>query len=73
MLNQEMKAALEAAMANPKLAKKMEEVIAASESPAQADAVEEAASNADLPTAVAKINEVIAALKASGLMSSQLE
>jgi len=73
MLNQEMKAALEAAMANPKLAKKMEEVIAASESPAQADAVEEAASNADLPTAVAKINEVIAALKAAGLMSSQSE
>ena len=73
MLNQEMKAALEAAMANPKLAKKMEEVIAASESPAQADAVEAAASNADLPTAVAKINEVIAALKAAGLMSSQLE
>ena len=68
MLNQEMKAALEAAMANPKLAKKIEEVIAASESPAQADAVEEAASNADLPTAVAKINEVIAALKAAGLM-----
>ena len=73
MLNQEMKAAHEAAMANPKLAKKMEEVIAASESPAQADAVEEAASNADLPTTVAKINEVIAALKASGLMSSQSE
>ena len=71
MLNQEMKAALEAAMANPKLAKKMEEVIAASESPAQADAVEEAASNADLPTAVAKINEVIAALKAAGLMKSE--
>ena len=73
MLNQEMKAALEAAMANPKLAKKIEEVIAASESPAQADAVEEAASNADLLTAVAKINEVIAALKAAGLMSSQSE
>ena len=73
MLNQEMKAALEAAMANPKLAKKMEEVIAASESPAQADAVEAAASNADLPTAVAKINEVIAALKAAGLMSSLSE
>lgn len=71
MLNQEMKAALEAAMANPKLAKKMEEVIAASESPAQADAVEEAAPNADLPTAVAKINEVIAALKAAGLMKSE--
>ncbi len=71
MLNQEMKAALEAAMANPKLAKKIEEVIAASESPAQADAVEEAASNADLPTAVAKINEVIAALKAAGLMKSE--
>ena len=71
MLNQEMKAALEAAMANPKLAKKIEEVIAASESPAQADAVEEAASDADLPTAVAKINEVIAALKAAGLMKSE--
>ena len=71
MLNQEMKAALEAAMANPKLAKKMEEVIAASESPAQADAVEEAASNADLPTTVAKINEVIAVLKAAGLMKSE--
>lgn len=70
MLNQEMKAALEAAMANPKLAKKIEEVIAAFESPAQADAVAAAAPAADLPTAVAKINEVIAALKAAGLMKS---
>lgn len=70
MLNQEMKAALEAAMANPKLAKKMEEVIATVEAP-PAEFVSAAASDADLPTAVAKINEVIAALKAAGLMNPQ--
>ena len=70
-MNQEMKAALEAAMANPRLSKKMEEIIVASDVPAaQADVVAELPSNAVLVDVISTLNEVIAALKAAGLMKS---
>ena len=66
-MNHELKAALEAAMANPKLAKKVLEVLELELK--KAEAVEELAPEATLPEAVAAINEIIVALKAANLMA----
>lgn len=64
-MNQELRAALEAAMANPRLAKKVAEVLELS----QSESVADLDSGATLPEAVIAINAILAALKDAKLMA----